>query len=276
VRVLVTGSSGFIGQCVDRELSAQGRQMFPFDGISDVRDRKAVRVAVEGCDAVINLAGVLGTAETVGAEQKAAEVNILGAVNVFAEAKMMGIPVVQIATGHRGQLNPYAITKGCAEDLALARAQWTGQQIAVVRAFHAYGPGQKAPPPHGRALVRKIIPSFVCRALSGMPLEINGTGSQIIDLVHVADVVKVLVDAIAGPYGEVLDAGTGVGTTVEDCAATVIEACGSTSEIVHRPMRKGEPDWSCVVAENPLAAHVWPYRLEDTVEHYRRLVKVAA
>ena len=97
MRVLVTGSAGFIGQAVAAELAARGWETAPFDGPQSVLDPAALDLAVVGCDAVINLAGVLGTAETVGAEHHAAEVNILGALNVLDAAQ--AVPVVQIATG---------------------------------------------------------------------------------------------------------------------------------------------------------------------------------
>lgn len=269
MRVLVTGSAGFIGGWVGRELEAQGHEMVPFDHPDTIRSVDRLRDAMGDVGAVINLAGVLGTAEMIGGEVRAAKVNILGALNVFDVAAREGAPVVQIATGHRGQLNPYAITKACAEDLALSRAQWLGERIAVVRAFHVYGPGQKAPPPHGTATVRKIVPSFVCRALTGMPLEINGHGQQMVDLVYVADVAKVLVDALGGPYGEVVDAGTGIGTTVVVAARDVIRLCSSTSSTLHLPMRPGEPSWSVVVAENPSVVNVWPYGMTDTIGYYQ-------
>jgi nucleoside-diphosphate-sugar epimerase len=182
------------------------------------------------------------------------------------------VPLVQIGTGHRGQPNPYAITKACAEDLLLARAEWEGDRINVVRAFHAYGPGQKACPPHGSSTVRKIIPSFVCRALTGMPLEVNGDGSQLIDLIHVDEVARILIAALGGPYGIVLDAGTGVSTTVLDAASDVIEWTRSDSRIVRVPMRNGEPENATVVAERPCSDKFWPYQLAETIDYYADLV----
>ena len=273
MNVLVTGSAGFIGAYVRDALILTGHTMVPFDGEQDVRDARAVGKAIEedSAEAVINLAGVLGTAETFGdGERQAADVNVVGAVTIFDAAARAGIPVVQIGTGHKGQPNPYAITKGAAEDLALARAQWKGERITVVRAYHAYGAGQKAFPPHGPSRVRKIIPSFICRALTGMPVEVNGDGTQLIDLVHVADVADVLVAAIGGPYGEVVEAGTGKATAAYIAATRVIEACESRSQIVHLPMRDGEPEGATVVAADPAcAAHPWPWRLTETIEAYR-------
>jgi nucleoside-diphosphate-sugar epimerase len=184
------------------------------------------------------------------------------------------VPMVQIGTGHRGQLNTYAITKACAEDLALMRARFRGQQVNIVRAFHAYGPGQKAPKPYGEATVRKIIPAFVCAALTGDPIVVNGTGEQTIDLVHVDDVARALVEALSGPYGQVVEGGTGDPVTVYRAACDVVDQLGSCSDIVFQKMRDGEPYISTVYAHEGLPyARPWPAGLDDaTVDYYRKVV----
>jgi nucleoside-diphosphate-sugar epimerase len=168
----------------------------------------------------------------------------------------------------------YAITKACAEDLVLARAVWSGLKANVVRAYHAYGPGQKPPPPYGTATVRKIIPAFVCAALAGDPLTVNGTGQQTIDLVHVADVADTLVAAIDGPYGRTIDAGTGRPITVLEAAEDVIRACASDSTTQLAPMRAGEPLIAHVVADARTAVcpSRWP-QLDDTIAYYRRYIR---
>jgi UDP-glucose 4-epimerase len=277
VKVLVTGSSGFIGKHVAVELILRGHDVVPYDRPHcDVRDRGALDLAVTGCGAVINLAGMLGTPELFGSEQAATETNILGAINVYDAAAKLRIPVVQIGTGHKGQPNPYAITKAAAEDLGLARAGWSGEKIAVVRAFHVYGPGQIPGPPHGPASVHKFFPTFACRALTSMPLQLCGGGSQLIDPVHVADVAAVLADAIGGPYGSVTEAGCGKPFTVREVARDIALECWQsqswpprTSEPVNAPPRAGEPSDAEVVAAAPACVNEWPYKIRETADWYR-------
>jgi nucleoside-diphosphate-sugar epimerase len=272
MRVLVTGAGGFIGQHLAAELTARGHRAVPFDRPEcDVRSRSQVAQAVGHCDAVVNLAARLGTPELFGSELDAAEVNILGAVNIYDAAAHYGVPVVQIGTGHRAQLNPYAITKACAEDLALSRAQWLGENITIVRAYHAYGPGQKPAPPFGPSPVAKFFPTFACRILTGLPAEISGSGEQTIDPVHVSSVARSLADAISAPTpGSVVEAGNGKGFSVAQVAAGIAAAAGVNLAVSYTAGRLGEPEDAVVVASDPACDDVWPYQVTQTVDWYRQ------
>lgn len=269
MKTLVTGSAGFIGRAVVAELEARGHTAIRFDSPLDVRKFAEVREAAEDAAGIINLAGMLGTPELFGNEMLASEVNILGALTVYDAGSVLGIPVVQVGTGHKGQPNPYAITKGCAEDLGLARAQWKGEKITVVRAFHAYGEHQKVGPPHGRASVHKFFPTFACRALTNMPLELCGGGGQLIDPVHVTDCATVLVDALGGPYGEVLEAGNGVPVYVGQVARDIAAAAGVAPKILTTRSRDGEPLNDIVISKSPRCSNPWPYLVSETVDWYR-------
>jgi UDP-glucose 4-epimerase len=266
----VTGSAGFIGQHTAAELEARGHEVVPFDRPSDIYNGGLLAYACRRseAEAIINLAGVLGTPELFGSETAAVKTNILGAINVYDVAAKRHIPVVQIGTGHKGQPNPYAITKACAEDLGLARAQWCGEKITVVRAYHVYGPGQKPGPPYGPAAVHKFFPSFACRALTGLPLELCGGGGQLIDPVHVSDVAVSLADAITGPYGTVIEAGCGKSVSVAQVASDIASAAGG-GRLRDVAARQGEPHGAEVVAGAPACRNPWPYLVNETVEWYR-------
>ena len=227
--------------------------------LGDIRDATAVTEAVAHADGIIHLAGVLGTQETIANPRPAAETNILGGLNVLEAAVQYNIPMVNIAVGNYWMNNTYSITKNTVERFAEMLVRYRGAKVTTVRALNAYGPRQVAAEPYGPSKVRKVMPSFVCRALSGLDIEVYGDGEQIMDMIFVADVANVLVTALEytakhGPVQSVLEAGTGRKTTVNDIANTVITEVANKYEffpkLAHLPMRPGEDERS-VVLGNP-------------------------
>ena len=297
--VLVTGGNGFIGLHVTRLLAEEGYKVDALDTrhrynpnaftiLGDVRDATSVNEAVAHVDGVIHLAGVLGTQETIQNPRPAAETNILGGLNVFEACTKYDIPLVNIAVGNHWMNNTYSITKSTMERFAKMYNRERNARITVVRAMNAYGPLQVAAAPHGPSKVRKIMPSFVNRALDGDDIEVYGDGLQIMDMIYVEDVARVLIAALQatadGAILPVIEAGTGRRTTVNEIARTVIRdvhaKTGKRSEIVPLPMRPGE-DPNSVVLANPDAleliridpASLVPLEagVSRTVDYFRRL-----
>ena len=261
-KILVTGGTGFIGRHVCTELLERGHTPLIFDRhlkarregceqiLGNTRDAESVTEAVAHVDGVIHLAGVLGTAETVGNPRPAAETNVLGGLNVFEAVAQYEVPAVNIAVGNYWFNNTYSITKNAAERFALMFNAERGTQIAVVRALNAYGPHQVPAGPFGASKVRKIMPAFICRALLGHPIEVYGDGEQVMDMVHVRDVARTLVNALLIPHGvydRVMDCGTGRATTVNEVALEV--QLHTDAPLVHIPMRQGEKPGEVVLAD---------------------------
>lgn len=270
MKVLVTGGAGFIGKYTVEELARRGHEPVVFDRqkrpadhdvfLGDILDETAVHEAMAHVQGWIHLAGVLGTQETVNFPKAATETNILGGLNVLSGARQYGLPGVNIAVGNHWMSNTYSISKSTVERFCEMYRIEHGLPVTTVRALNAYGPRQSVAEPYGTSKVRKIMPAFVMRALHGQPIEIYGDGEQIMDMIHVADVARVLVTAFEhtaarGPVGEVISAGTGRATTVNEIAMCVLEAAaeaGATSAqdwLVHLPMRPGEPEKSTVLGE---------------------------
>lgn len=241
MKVLVTGGSGFIGKAVCRELEHRGFEPAVFDKSTgqDVTDAVAVKEAMYGCRAAIHLAGVLGTAELFETPHKAVDVNIHGTLNVLQAVHAVKGAYVGITMPESRWRNVYQATKHAAVRLASAWHQTYGLSVSHVRAFNAYGPGQK----WGEGHPRKIVPDFSVRGWTGNPIEVWGNGQQTVDLVHTDDLARMLVDAMAFGDDQVFDGGTGIALTVSDVAELVRKVTGNRSEIVHLPMRPGEtPD----------------------------------
>jgi UDP-glucose 4-epimerase len=133
--------------------------------------------------------------------------------------------------------NVYQATKLCAMRLATAWHHNFGVPVTHVRAFNAYGPGQK----HGPGHPQKIIPTFASSAWAGEPIPIWGDGDQTVDLVHVDDVARMLVEATRFGNDEIFDAGTGESMSVDNIAGIINLWCGQhPRNIVNLPMRLGE------------------------------------
>lgn len=262
MKVLVTGGTGFIGSAVCTRLAEEGHTPVVFDRhiaggqafewiIGDVRDATAVTEAVAHVDGVIHLAGVLGTQETIQNPRPAAETNVLGSLNVFEAMAQYDLPGLYIAVGNHWMENTYSISKTCAERFARMFNQERGTRIAIMRALNAYGPGQSVAAPFGPSKVRKVMPAFICRALSGQPIEVYGDGQQIMDMIHVRDLARLLVRGlVVGPHpdGLVYEAGSGAETSVLEIAELVNRlACGVG--VAFTEMRPGEPDGARVVAD---------------------------
>jgi UDP-glucose 4-epimerase len=247
--VLVTGSSGFLGRATVRALEGRGHQVLPFDQhpppgwkVRDVRMHP-----LDQCDAVIHLAGVLGTSELFDDPHRAVDVNVGGTAHVLTECERLGAAYVGI-TMPQVWANVYSATKRCALDLAEAWRRHRGLRVAHVRAFNVYGPGQAVgdgTPGHPQ----KIVPTFASRSWAGLPMPVWGDGSQTVDLVHVDDVAGLLVGAVEGLFteavgnnpfdGAILDAASGTSHTVLEVAEMVGHVTGCY-KVRHLPMRPGE------------------------------------
>jgi nucleoside-diphosphate-sugar epimerase len=130
-----------------------------------------------------------------------------------------------------------------------------GTKVNLVRCVNAYGPRQSVAAPYGSSKVRKITPSFICRALNGDPIEVYGSGEQISDMVYVGDVAKTLVAALNGPLSQnVIEVGPSESHTVNYVAELVsdlvFERGYEKVPVNHLPMRPGENPDDKVVAEN--------------------------
>jgi UDP-glucose 4-epimerase len=235
LKVLLTGGAGFLGKYVHGELEKLGHYVVPYDLADggDVASDDKLRQRSAGCDHVIHLAGVLGTAELFDNPFNAVEVNVNGTLNVLRMCAERGMGYTGITMPQVWD-NVYQATKMCAMSLAAAWNRHEGVPVSHVRAFNAYGIGQKV---HG---VQKIIPTFASLGWRGKPIPVWGDGNQRVDLVWAQDIARMLVHAMAWSRNEVFDAGTGEGTTVLDVARRVIERTGSRSQIEFLPMRKGE------------------------------------
>lgn len=267
--IAVTGASGFIGSYVVDELIRLGYSVVAVDHavrkatgnaeilLADIRDRTAMIEMAAHVDGVVHLAAVLGTQETIANPLPAAETNILGGLNVLDACRQYKLPLVYAGVGNYWMRNTYSTTKTALENLLIQYRDEFGLPFAIVRPVNAYGPRQRVAAPFGPGKVRKILPAFICRALSEMPIEVYGDGNQISDMVHVHDVAHVfratleaLLDRQSPPQLPI-EVGPVESCTVNDVAQMVLSEVHDlglpfVGEIEYLPMRPGEKKGSSV------------------------------
>ena len=276
MKVLVTGGAGFIGRYVVEALMERGHDPVILDHynrqehypcpfiVADVTDDKQVTEAMAHVDSWIHLAAVLGTQETIQNPRPSAYANLMGGLNMLEAAAQYDTPGVYIGVGNHWMNNPYSISKTMVERYIKMYNKERGTKVNIVRAMNAYGPRQRPVAPWGTSKVRKITPSFICRALSGQKIQIYGDGKQISDMIYVTDVAKALVIALEKAYlGTVFEEAVEIGpeehNTVNDIAKLIINIVaerptsqfmfGPEHYIEHLPMRPGEIPNSMVIAE---------------------------
>jgi dihydroflavonol-4-reductase len=196
LKVLVTGGSGFIGSVVVRTLAAEGyavRCLMRASSVADrlagvafersegdVRDRRSLARAVDGCDGVIHLAGLSSWEQIDSPAMK--EVTEGGTRNLLEaarEAKVKKVVYVSSVTAINGSLEPrvfdenahfdlagtglsYAVHKYAAERMCLA-FNAEGLPITIVNPSEVYGPQDTALITAGNLVdFAKSSPVMVC------------------------------------------------------------------------------------------------------------------
>lgn len=225
MRVLVTGGSGFLAAWVVRRLLARGTDVRAFDlredarlvnalapehaanvewRTGDIASEHDVLQALQGCDHVIHLAGIL-TPACAANPVRGAQINLIGTLNVFDAALACGIGTVLYASsagvfGPDDGAQPFPQTQYGAFKLACegsARAYWHDRGLASIgfRPLVVYGAGRETGSSAG--------PSLACRAAArGERYTIPFTGAT--GLVFADDVAaayeRALLQTVTGAH----------------------------------------------------------------------------
>ena len=138
--------------------------------------------------------------------------------------------------------SPYAASKAGGELLARSYAVSHGVPLLVTRGSNTYGPNQYP---------EKLVPVLITNAIDDLPLPLYNDGTAVRDYVHVDDHCRAI-DLVLheAPPGEVHNIGTGVETSGNQVARTVLDLLGKPSSLVQ------------YVADRP--GHDYRYALDTT------------
>jgi NAD dependent epimerase/dehydratase len=270
VRILVTGSEGFVGShLVSRLLEAGhdvdayvlynsfggagwldspgliGRQHVQFV-LGDVRDADSLQTAMAGQDAVIHLAALIAIPYSYKAPRSYIETNVIGTMNVMEAARRAGVSrVVHTSTSEvygtaqyvpideKHPLvgqSPYSASKIGADQVAHSYWSSFGVPVTTVRPFNTYGPRQSQ---------RAFIPSVIVQMLSGAESISLGSLSPTRDLTFVTDTAEGF-RAVAegtGGLGDVFNMGSGFEISMGEVVEMLSEISGRKVAVTEDPAR---------------------------------------
>ena len=283
-KAVVTGGAGFIGSHICEELIRSGIETVAIDNLymgkreyvpagvrfveMDILDYERVKEAFRGSDVVFHEAARVSIRNSINGFQEDAAVNISGTLNViqgvigcgvrkliyassmgvYGEAE--GLPIKE--TQALNPISPYGISKLSGEKYCLLMAKFHGFEAVSLRYFNTFGIRQTLTPYVG------VITIFINKMLEGKPPVIFGDGRQIRDFVSVTDVAHANILAMRhAKNGEVMNIGSGRGTTVNDIARMVIDCIDPKISAEYGPEQTGEPGDS--VADITRAAELIGY-----------------
>ena len=234
MRALITGSRGFVGSYLRRELEVNGYSVFGMDLIADeqtiagdITNPDQVREILHAVqpDMIFHLAGQANVALSWQIPQKTFTLNVVGLINLLEallqeklDAKVVGIgssdqygclgmlgECVSEETPMNPQ-SPYAVSKKAQEEIATVYARAYGMQICMTRSFNHAGAGQK------RGFMIPDFASGIARLERGQSeyLSVGNLASKR-DFTHVKDIVRAYrLIAEQGKSGEVYNIGSQV------------------------------------------------------------------
>ena len=271
MRILVTGGAGFIGSHLSERLMALGHDVICLDNLftgshANVRhlegkpgfrfvEHDVCEPLLVDVDRIFNLACPASPIHYQVNPMKTVQTNVMGALNMLEIARRMGARILQASTSevygdpavhpqvesYWGNVNPtgpracYDEGKRVAETLMSDYHRQAKVDIRIARIFNTYGP--RMAENDGR-----VVSNFILQALRGEPITLYGTGEQTRSFCYVDDLVDGLIrlmdaDGITDP----VNLGNPGEFTMRQLAEMVCRLCGSSSDIVMRPLPQDDP-----------------------------------
>jgi UDP-glucose 4-epimerase len=269
--VLITGGAGAIGSNLTRTIAGLGAKLvIVLDDLSaaydwnipslpnvlfvngSVTDEVSLkRVFGMNPEIVYHLAAFFANQNSVDYPQRDLMTNGLGTLLIYQYSTLCRTPKVVFASsgcsiyGHAAPLplkeefmsmhltTPYQITKMLGELYANFFHHHYGLPIVKTRFFNSYGPGEVP------GQYRNVIPNFIFRALSGLPLPFTGSGDETRDFTYVMDIVDALLRAayFERAVGQEMNIASGTEVNILQMAERINEITGNKAGIVRAQRR---------------------------------------
>jgi dTDP-glucose 4,6-dehydratase len=180
--------------------------------------------------------GSLGTHKALGlAMEKGARFLLTSTSEIYGDPLVH--PQREDYWGNVNTIGPrgcYDESKRFAEALVMAYHRQHKMDTKIVRIFNTYGPRM-------RLRDGRVVPAFIGQALAGKPLTVFGKGEQTRSFCYSSDLIEGIFRLMMSRTNEPVNIGNPVELTVLEFAKVIIQATGSRSKIVFRPLPQDDP-----------------------------------
>jgi len=190
--ICVTGGRGFIGKKLCERLKRDGHEYRILDRPEyDIKDLKSLEFMFVNhtVDTVVHLAAISHVPHANIFPRACVETNINGTVNMLTMAKQYKVKkfIYVSSSSVTKPKNVYAVSKLSAEMLTSAYHRLYNLPTTIVRTASVYGPGDRH---------RRVVNTFVDKALAKQPIEVEGDGKQLRQFTYIDDLIDGLVCVI--------------------------------------------------------------------------------
>jgi nucleoside-diphosphate-sugar epimerase len=236
MKVLVTGSNGFIGKRLVQQLREAAHEVIEFSG-NILEDDSYQRLLKEDVKHCFHLAAKSFVPESWKSPADYIETNVYGTEKVleycrykqasftFISSYMYGSPkYLPIDEKHPLQpSNPYALSKYLGEELCRFYSEHFKMKVAIIRPFNIYGPGQDS-----RFLIPLILDQFYSDSKEVKLMDLTPKR----DYIYVDDLIEALVLSIKiKEQFSVFNIGSGYSLSVAEVVNEIKRASGIEKEV---------------------------------------------
>lgn len=290
MRILITGSAGFVGHHFKEYFASGNHEVVEIDLKLGTDCRDFFKMNHERFDLVVHLAAIVGGRETIESQPLtvASDLSIdaeffnwvvsTGQERVIYFSSSAAYPVRLQDANLRHQLSEDDINLDAIEnpDMTYGWAKLTGEFLAqfarkqgtkvhVLRPFSGYGWNQDASYP---------FPAFIDRAIrKDNPFHVWGSGEQVRDFIHISDVVEGSMKVVELEIQEPINLGNGIPVSFNDLAENVFRVSGwrPTEGILRNPEKPSGVSFRCADVTRMVTIFRPKVSLEDGIEEALRL-----
>ena len=274
-RILITGGAGLVGSHIaDQLVNINLKEIIILDNFTrgrrenlawamangpitliegDIRDSKLLTEIMPGIDVVFHQAAIRIT-QCAEEPRLALEVMADGTFNVLEAAVKAGVKKIMVASSasvyglaevfptpepHHPYNNRtlYGATKVFNEGLSRSFYEMYGLNYVALRYFNVYGPRMDI---HG--VYTEVLIRWMERIAKGQPPLIFGDGNQTMDFVYIEDIARAnILAADMNITDEVFNIASGVETSLNELANTLLKVMDSDLKPEYHPERKVNP-----------------------------------